>query len=159
VVREVDPGQAAHDIHSMEHRVENSASVVQSRFLAQIFGVFGALAIALAVVGIYGVASYSVHQRTHEFGIRMALGAGNHDVIRLVIKRVLTPTLIGVALGSAPGIGVSRLLNSVFFNLTSTDPLTFGAVIALMIGVALLAGYLPARRAVKVDPLQALRYQ
>jgi putative ABC transport system permease protein len=159
VVREVDPDQAAHDIFSMEHRIRNSASVLQSRFLAQIFGVFGALAIALAVVGIYGVASYSVSQRTHEFGIRMALGAGDGDVLRLVIRRVLAPTLIGVALGSAAGIGLSKLLNSVFFNLTSTDPITFGTVIALMVGVALLAGYLPARRAIQVDPLQALRYQ
>jgi putative ABC transport system permease protein len=105
------------------------------------------------------VASYSVNQRKHEFGIRMALGAASHDVIRLVIRRVLTPTLIGVALGSAAGIGLSQVLNSVFFNLTSTDPITFGAVIALMVGVALLAGYVPARRAIRVDPLQALRYQ
>jgi putative ABC transport system permease protein len=158
-VHDVDADQAAHDIFSMEHRIENSISVVQSRFLAEIFGVFGGLAIALAMVGIYGVASYSVNQRTHEFGIRMALGAADGDVIRLVLKRVLTPTLIGVALGSAAGVGLSKLLNSMFFNLTSTEPVTFGAVIGLMVGVALLAGYLPARRAIKVDPLQALRYQ
>ena len=111
----------------------------------------------LAAIGIYGVMSYNVAQETREIGIRMALGAQRHHVLKLIIARGLILTVVGVCIGAAGAFGLTRLMSSLLFEVTATDPLTFGSVSALLVAVAWLACYLPARRATKIDPLEALR--
>jgi putative ABC transport system permease protein len=124
-----------------------------------LLGIFAGLAFLLAVVGIYGIISYSVSQRTHEIGIRMALGAERGEVMRLVLGQGVRLALIGVGMGVVAALGLSRLLTNYLYAVRPTDPLTFAVVSAAVIAVALLASYLPARRAMKVDPLVALRYE
>jgi len=136
-----------------------SQSVASQRFNTLLLGTFASLALILAMVGIFGVINYSVAQRTHELGIRIALGAQRSDVLKLVIGEGLLLALLGVALGSVGAYGVTRLLRGLLFGVSPTDALTFALVSALVIGVALFACYLPGRRAMKVDPLEALRYE
>ena len=116
------------------------------------------LALSLAAIGIFGVLHYSVAQRTHEFGIRMALGAQARDVLRMILRQGLGLTIVGVCLGIAGALALTRVLSSFLFGLTPTDSLTFAGVTLLVVAVAALACYLPARRATKVDPLAALRH-
>jgi predicted permease len=134
-------------------------SLAARRFSMEILGVFAALALLLSSVGIYGVISYGVGQRTQEIGIRLALGAQRGDVLRLVLGQAARMTLIGVAIGLGAAFGLTRLMNTMLFGVSATDPLTFGGVALLLALVALAAAYIPARRATRVDPMVALRYE
>jgi putative ABC transport system permease protein len=154
-VREIDPNEPVNQIITMDERLSNSVAV--RRFQMLLLGVFAAVSLVIAAVGIYGVVSYAVSQRTHEIGIRMALGAQRSDVLRMVIWRGMSLTLIGVALGLAAALALTRVLKNLLFEVSATDPATFALIALLLIGVSLIASYIPARRATRVDPLQALR--
>lgn len=153
----IDPNQPISDVNTLENIV--SGSIAQPRLNMLLMGLFGALALLLATVGIYGLLSYSVTQRTQEIGIRLALGAQISDVLALVLRQGMALVLVGEALGLAGAFALSRLLRGLLFGVTPTDVSTFIAVSAVLFSVALLACYLPARRATKVDPLIALRYE
>jgi putative ABC transport system permease protein len=122
-----------------------------------LFALLGGLALALATVGVYGVVAYSVSQRTHEIGVRMAIGAKPADVVRMVLSEGGRLAVMGVALGSALALAGARAIRGLLFNVSATDPVTFVAVASGLLTVALLASYIPARRATKVDPIVALR--
>jgi hypothetical protein len=156
-LKRVDPDQAAHDFMTLEQRVAASPSVTNSRFFASIFSVFGTLAILLAVVGVYGVMSWVVGQRTTEFGIRMALGASARDVVAMLLAQSLRPIAAGVALGVIGGFGLSRAFNSMFWRMTTADPLVLGGISALMLLVGLTAAWIPVHRVTRIDPQHALR--
>ncbi|HEX2269537.1 MAG TPA: ABC transporter permease, partial [Pyrinomonadaceae bacterium] len=157
VIRGLDPQQPIGEISTMESLL--STSVARSRFSASLLTVFAIVALIMAAVGIYGVMSYSVLQRTHEIGVRMALGAQRLDVLKLVVKKGIVLAVIGVAVGLAASFALTRLMATLLFEVTATDTLTFAAVPIGLFAVTLLACYLPARRATKVDPLKALRYE
>jgi putative ABC transport system permease protein len=153
--QDVDRGQPVSDIRTMNNIV--SDSVTQPRFNVTLLGVFGVIALVLSAAGIYGVTAYTAAQRTHEIGIRMALGARASDVLRLVMRQGLAPAITGLAIGLAAAIGLTRLMKSLLYGVSATDPLTFAVLALLLSGVALVACYFPARRATKVDPMIALR--
>ncbi|MBO0862025.1 MAG: FtsX-like permease family protein, partial [Chloracidobacterium sp.] len=154
-VRELDRELPAGAPVRMESVISESTHV--SRFQTLLMSVFGALALLLVSVGIYGVMSYTTAQRAHEIAIRMAIGAQSRDALRLVVSQGMKLALIGVVIGLAGALALTRLLTTLFFGVSATDPLTFAGVALLMALVALAACYLPARRATKVDPLVALR--
>jgi len=156
-VKAQDAGLPLYAVRTLEEYV--SGSVAQRRFIALVLGVFAALAAVLAAVGLYGVMSYAVAQRTHEIGVRVALGAESTDVLRLIVGQGLRLTLFGVTLGWLGALGGSRLLTGMLFGVGPNDPLTFAGVAAGFVAVALAACYVPARRAARVDPLVALRYE
>jgi predicted permease len=153
----VDPDQPVFDIKTMDERL--SKSVAQSRFTMLLLAVFSGLALTLSAVGVYGVMAYTVTQRTHEIGVRVALGAQQRDVLKLVLGQGMKWTLAGVGVGLAAALILTRVMSSLLYGVTATDPLTFIAVAALLSAVALLACFIPARRALKVDPMEALRYE
>src|SRR6266545_1166052 len=136
-----------------------SATVAAPRFNATLLVIFSAVALVLTIVGLYGVMSYSVAQRTNEIGIRMALGAQTRDVMRLIVSQGFKLVLVGLAIGLAGAFALMRVIASLLFGVTTKDPLTFAAVAVLLAVVALLACYIPARRATRLDPLSALRYE
>jgi len=136
-----------------------SHSLAQRRFTMSLLAAFGALAVLLAAVGIYGVMSYMVVQRTGEIGVRMAFGAQTDDVLRLVGRDGIFRAGLGLLAGLVVSLALTRVLMSQLFNVSALDPLTVGTVLLLLVGVALAAGYIPARRAARVDPMVALRYE
>ena len=156
-MREVDPDLPVSRLRSLE-QVRN-ISVAPQRFNLSLFGLFAALALVLAAVGIYGVMAYSVAQRTREIGIRMALGAQRRDVVKLVLGQGVRHVALGVFLGLAGAFALTRLMSSLLYGVRPTDPITFAGVTLILAGVALLACYLPARKAMRVDPMVALRYE
>jgi putative ABC transport system permease protein len=136
-----------------------SASLGSRRFNVILIGFFGTVALLLATAGVFGVMAYSVSRRTREIGVRVALGAGSGDVLRMILSQGLRTIFIGVAIGIAGSLALTRTVESLLFGVTATDPLTFGGVTLLLVGAALLACFIPARRATKVDPMVALRYE
>jgi cell division protein FtsX len=134
-------------------------SVARTSFTLVMLGIAGAMAMALGMIGIYGVISYAVSQRRREIGIRLALGAQRGDVLQMVLRQGARTALVGVAIGIAAALGLTELMRSLLFGVSARDPITFAAVAALLISVAFLASYIPARRAMLVDPLVALRYE
>jgi predicted permease len=155
-IRRLDENLPPYDIKTLEQRV--SDSVAPRRFLVSLMSLFALLALALAATGIYGVLSYLVAQRTREIGIRIALGATAGAVLGLILKRGAILILIGTAAGLAGAIALTRLIKTLLFGVSATDPATFALIALLMVVVALIASYIPARRATKVDPMVALRH-
>jgi predicted permease len=156
-VWDIDKDQPVSNISSMEQVL--SASVARQRFSMVLLGIFAALALVLAAVGIYGVMSYSVAQRTHEIGIRMALGAQRTDVMKLTVSQGMRLVVIGVIAGLVAAVMLTRVMSSLLFGISATDPVTFAAISLVLMSAALLASYIPAVRATKVDPMVALRYE
>jgi ABC-type antimicrobial peptide transport system permease subunit len=156
-IHELNAGLLVYDVTTVESRTQ-FASFPQ-RVAGTFVGSFGLLDLVLAAIGIYGVTAYTTRQRTHEIGIRMALGASKEDILRLVLGHGLRLTLAGVGLGLAASFALTHFLTSLLLGVTSTDALTFSSVAILLCAVALFACFMPARRAMRVDPMVALRYE
>jgi len=158
-IRSLEPEAAILNVTTMNTMISQTPASFMRRFPALVMGVFAGVALVLASIGIYGVVSYSVSQQTHFIGVRMALGAAPADILKMVMKQGLWLALLGVGIGVGASLGVMRLLNDLLFGVKTTDAGTFAIVTGTLFVVALLACYLPARRATKVDPLVALRYE
>jgi putative ABC transport system permease protein len=153
----IDPTQPLYDMKTMDQAL--AESIAPRRFNLLLLGIFAGTAVLLALVGIYGVMSYSVTQRTHEIGVRMALGARQGEVVRMVVRQGMTVALAGIAAGLAAAYGLTRLIATLLYDVKPDDPATFLAVSIILAAAALLACSLPARRAARVDPIVALRYE
>ena len=156
-IQEIDPNQPVYDVNTMEQVL--SDSIATQRLSMLLLTVFASVAVILAAVGIYGVMSYTVAQRTHEIGVRMALGAQGRDVMRMVVRHGMIMTAAGVMVGLAGAFALTRVMSSLLYGVSATDVVTFTGVPLVLVAVALLANVIPARRATKVDPLEALRYE
>ncbi len=156
-IRALDPELPAYDVNTMEQRVRDT--LARRRFSMFLLGVFAAFAVVLAAIGIYGVMTYWVNQRTHEIGIRMALGAGQRNILQLVIRQASVMVAVGISAGLAGAFALTRVMSSLLFGVSATDRFTFIVISLLLAVVALLASYVPARRATKVDPMVALRHE
>jgi predicted permease len=157
IVTDVDSSVAVDRVIPMRERLFDSAA--NERFWLQLLGLFGALAVFLAAIGIYGVIAYAVEQRAHEFSIRTAMGAGRRDIIALVVREGLLVTVIGIVIGIGAAFGLTRLISSQLYGVTATDPLTIAVVVLLLTAIAMLACVIPARHAANVEPLRALRVE
>jgi putative ABC transport system permease protein len=155
VVRSLDPGVPVTNVRGMQEIAMRDVS--QPKVHAWVMGAFASVALILAALGIYGVMSYTVAQRSHELGIRMALGAQPHDLLRMTLRYGLAIACAGLALGLAGALALTRVMQSVLYNVKAADPLTYAGASVLLLTVALLATYIPARRAARVDPVVALR--
>ncbi len=151
----VDPNLPLSSVRTLDQIVATSIS--QPRFYMLLLAIFAGVALALAAIGIFGVLSYAVAQRTREIGIRMALGAREGTVVRLVVRQAMTLVLVGVVLGTVAALFLSQTMTKMLFSVKPTDPATFVGVAFVLIAVALVASYMPARRATRVDPIVALR--
>ena len=156
-IQKMNAEQVAYGFESMDNII--SDSLAARRFTMILLGVFAAIALMLACIGIYGVISYVAGQRTHEIGIRLALGAQRSDVLKLVLGQGARLALIGVVIGMAASAGLTRLMTAMLFGVSAVDPLTFAGVAVMLTLVAIAACYLPARRAMRTDPIVALRYE
>ena len=156
-VRSIDKDLPVTDVESFPKAVV--ASVAQERFRTLLMSSFSGIALILAAVGIFGVISYSASQRTHEIGIRIALGAQQHNVLRLILGQGTKLALLGLGAGAVAALLLTHLMASLLYGVSATDPLTFGAVCIILLAVAVTACYLPARRAMRVDPMVALRHE
>jgi ABC-type antimicrobial peptide transport system permease subunit len=157
VLASLDPTVPLSRVETMEDLMK--VSVWGQQMNATLLSIFAGVALLLASVGVYGVISYSVAQRTHEIGVRMALGAQTWDVRWMVVRQGLKLAVIGVVIGMVCAVGLTRLMTSLLYDVSPTDPLTFAAVAVVLLAVVVLASYFPARRATKVDPMTALRYE
>ena len=157
VLASMDPETPLFDVRSMEDNF--ALDLGRARFQAVLVGIFAGIALLLTAIGLYGVIAYSVGQRTHEIGMRMALGAHESDVLRLIVKRGVVLVVVGLCIGVAAALGLTRYVESMLYGVKPIDPLTFGGVSISLFAVALVASYIPARRAMRVDPMVALRYE
>jgi putative ABC transport system permease protein len=156
-VAKIDKDLPVNDVKKMPDELEES--VAQPRFRTMLIGLFAAMALVLAATGIFGVISYSVSCRTHDIGIRMALGASRQSVLRMILRETLLLAVAGLVVGIPCALAASHLIAHLLFNVSANDPLTIAAVGIALATVALLAGYIPARRAMAVDPMLALRHE
>lgn len=156
-VASIDPTLAVADIATMEQRISEASAL--RRFQTSLFGVFAAVALFLAAIGLYGVMAYSVKQRTPEIGIRLALGAQPSNVLKLIIGQGLILTILGIFIGVTAAFILTRLLSSLLYGSAPSDPATFIIVSAVLLAVSLLACYIPARRTMQIEPIEALRYE
>jgi putative ABC transport system permease protein len=156
-VQKIDKDLPVTDVAMMPDLID--ASVAQPRFRTFLLGLFAAMALVLAATGIFGVISYSVSRRTNEIGIRVALGASRWTILRMVFRETLVLTSVGLALGLPAALGASHLLGHMLYNVSTNDPATLATVAAGLAFVAAMAGYIPARRAMRVDPMVALRHE
>jgi putative ABC transport system permease protein len=156
-VHQFDPDQPAADVRTMESVA--GQALAEQRFHTVVLSIFAGIAFALAAVGIYGVMAYDVTQRTQEIGIRMALGAQTHDVLKLILGQGARLAAYGIAAGVAAALGLTRLMAAMLYGVKATDALTFAFIALLLAAVALIASYLPSRRAMALDPVTALRHE
>jgi putative ABC transport system permease protein len=156
-ILKMDPGQPVSNVRTMQTVL--SDSLMLRRVSMMLLSVFASLALTLATVGIYGLTAYSVSRRTHEIGLRVALGASQSQILRLVVGRGLATSLIGAGIGVAAAFALTRGLSGMLYGVTATDPLVFAGVPLLLVAVSALASYVPARKATRIDPLAALRYE
>jgi putative ABC transport system permease protein len=157
--RTLEPDAAILNVRTMDEMIAQTPASFMRRFPALLISIFAGVALLLASIGIYGVVSYSVSQQTHYIGVRMALGASPSDILKMVLKQGLVLALLGVGIGVGAALGFMRLLSTLLYQVSATDVSTFGIVAGTLFVVALVACFLPARRATKVDPLVALRYE
>jgi ABC-type antimicrobial peptide transport system permease subunit len=159
VIRQLDADAVIFQVQTMDDRIRRSPSAFLHRYPAVLAAVFAGLALLLGTIGLYGLVSYSVSQRTREIGIRMALGAQRENVLRLVLAQGIRLAVPGVVIGIAGAVASAYLLSSMLFNVSSADPFVLGAVSLLLAVVTLAASFFPARQATRVDPMVALRYE